>query len=78
MENVRPEVTEDQYVTSPSEESLGRNVHVRRSKRIRKHPQRHDPGFGDVREWKNDNVSSIVYMIQYGDLDKNVDMDDIL
>ena len=35
MENVRPEGTEDQYVTSPMGEALGRNVHVRRSEHIR-------------------------------------------
>ena len=35
MENVRPEGTEDQFVTSTSGESLGRNVHVRRYERIK-------------------------------------------
>ena len=51
---------------------------MRCSKRIRNSPQRYDPGVGDAREWNNENVSSIVYMIQYGDLNSNVDMDDIL
>ena len=50
MENVNPEGTEDQSVTSPIREALVRNVHVRRSKRIRKYPQRYDPGFGADRE----------------------------
>ena len=58
MDNVCPEGTEDQYVTSPSGEALGRNVHVRRSKRIRNSPQRYNPGFGAAREWKNDAVAS--------------------
>ena len=31
MENVRPEGTEDQYITSTDEEYLRRNAHVRRS-----------------------------------------------
>ena len=78
MDNVCPEVTEDQYVTSPSGEALGRNFHVRRSECIRNSPQRYNPGFGDAREWKNDAVASIVYMIQGRDLNSNVDMGDIL
>ena len=48
MENVRPEDTEDQSVTYPSVEALGRNVHVRRYERIRNYPQRYDPGFGSA------------------------------
>ena len=78
MYNVCPEGTEYQHVTSPSGESLGRNVRVRRSGRIRKSPHRYNPGFGDSREWKNESVASIVYMIQYRDLDRNVDTDDSL
>ena len=78
MYNVCPERTEYQYVTSPSGEALGRNVNVRRSKIIINSPQRYNPGFGDAREWKNDAVASIVYMIQYMDFDSNVDTDDIL
>ena len=78
MYNVCPEGTEDQYVTSPSGEALGRNVHLRRSKRIRNYPQRYSPGFGATREWNNDAVASIVYMIQDSNLNRNVDTDDIL
>ena len=78
MENVCPEGTEYQYVTSPNGESLGINVHVRHSKRIRNFPQRYNPGFRAAREWKNDAVASIVYMIQDRDFDINVDTDDIL
>ena len=78
MDNVCPEGTEDQYVTSPIGEDLGRNVHVRRSERIRNSPQRYNPGFGADREWNNDAVASIVYMIQDRDLDNNVDTDDII
>ena len=51
---------------------------MRRSKRIRNYPQRYNPGFGAAREWKNDDVASIVYMIQDRDFDSNVDTDDIL
>ena len=42
MYNACPEGTEDQCITSPSVEALGRNVHVRRSKRIRNSPQRYN------------------------------------
>ena len=73
-----PEGTEDQYVTSPSGEALGRNFHVRRSERIRNSPQRYNPGFGGAREYKNDDVASIFYMIQDRDIDSNVYTDDIL
>ena len=78
MDNLCPEGTEDQYVTSPSGEALGRNFNVRRSKRIRNSPQRYDPGFGAARERKKDAVASIVYMIQDRDLNSNVVTDDIL
>ena len=78
MDNVCREVTEDQYVTSTSGESLRRNVHMRRSERMRNYPQRYNPGFGATREWKNGAVASIVYMNQDGDCDINVDTDDIL
>ena len=64
MDNVRPEETEHQYVTSPRGEDLGSNVHVRRSERIRNSPHQYNPGFGAARERKNDDVASIVYMIQ--------------
>ena len=78
MDNVCPDGNENQYVTSPSGESLGRNVNVRCSERIRNSPQRYKPGFGAASEWNNDNVASIVYMIQDRDFDINVDTDDIL
>ena len=78
MDNMCPKGTEDQSVTSPSGESLVRNVHVRRSERIRKSPQRYNPGLGAARECKNDIVASIVYMIQDRDLNSNVDTYDIL
>ena len=78
MDNVRPEGTEDQYVTSLNGEALGSNVHVRHSERIRNSPQGYNPGFGDAREWNNDAVTNIVYIIQDRDLISNKDMDDIL
>ena len=51
---------------------------MRRSESIRNSTQRYNPGFGADREWKNDAVVSIVYMIQERNLDSNVDTDDIL
>ena len=78
MDNVLPEGTEDPSVTFPSGEVLGSNIHMSSSGRIIKSPQQHDPGYGAAREWNNDAVSSIVYMIQYGDLNSNVDTDYIL
>ena len=51
---------------------------MRRSERIRNSPQRYKPGFWAAREWKNNAVASIVYIIQDRDFDSNVDTDDIL
>ena len=51
---------------------------MRRSKRIRNSPQRYNPGFGAAKEWKNDAVASLFYMIQDMDLNSNVDTDDLL
>ena len=51
---------------------------MRRSERIRHFPHRYNPGFGAAREWKNDDVASIFYMIQDRDLNSDVDTDDIL
>ena len=51
---------------------------MRRSERIRNSPQRYYPGFGPARDWNNDDVASIVYMIQDRDFYSNVDTDDIL
>ena len=73
-----PEDTEDQSVTSPSGEALGSNVHVRHSERIRKSPQRYEPGLGAAREWKYDVFSSIVHIIRDGYLNSNIDTNDIL
>ena len=78
MDNVCPEGTEDQYVTSTSGEALGRNVHVKRSKCIRNSPQPYNLELGAAREWKNDSVASIVYMTQDWDFDRNVNTYDIL
>ena len=75
---MRPEVTLNQSVKSPSGEDLGINVHVRRSERIRNPLQRYNPKFGANREWNNDAVSSIVYMTQDRDLNSNVDTDYML
>ena len=78
MYNMRPEGTEDKYVTSPSGEAFRRNFHVRRSEHIRNSPQRYNPRFGAAREWNNDAVVIIVYMIQDRGLNSNVDTNDIL
>ena len=51
---------------------------MRRYNYIKKSPHWYEPGFGADRKWKNEDVASIVYMIQYGDLNINVDTDDIL
>ena len=51
---------------------------MRRSKRIGNSPQRYNPVFGAAREWKNDAVESIVYIIQDRNLNRNVDTDDIM
>ena len=72
MYNVFLDGNENQYVTSPSGETLGMNVNVRRFEGIQNSPQRYNPGFGAAREWKNDSVASIVYMIQDRDFDSNV------
>ena len=49
-----------------------------RSEPIINSSQRYNPVFGASREWKNDDVASIVYMIQNRDLNRNVDTDNIL
>ena len=51
---------------------------MRRSECTRKYPQWYNPGFEADREWNNDAVATIVYMIQDGDLNRNVDMNDII
>ena len=48
-DNVCSDENENQYVTSPSSEALGRNVNVRRSKRIRNSPQQYNLVFGAAR-----------------------------
>ena len=50
---------------------------MRRSECIRNYPQWYNPGLGAAREWKNDAVASIVYMIQDRDLNRNVDTGNI-
>ena len=78
VDNVCPDGNENQYVTSPSGEALGRNVNVRRSERIRNSPQLYNPGFGAAREWSNDSVTSIVYRIQDSYFYSNVNTYEIL
>ena len=57
---------------------MERNVHRRRSEFIRKYIQRHEPVFGAAKAWNNNAVASIVYMIQHGYIDCNIDTDDII
>ena len=78
MDNVRPEGNEDQYITSTGGEDLERNVHMRPSECTRKFPHQYEPWFGADRQWKSDDVESIVYMIKSEDFNRNVDTDDIL
>ena len=78
MYNVCPGGTEDQSVTSPSGDDLRHNVYVRHYNRIRKSLQWYDLGFGVAREWKNDYVASVLYMIQDGDLNGNVNEQGII
>ena len=51
---------------------------MRRSKSIIKYPQSYYSGFRAAREWNNCTIASKFYMIQYGDLDRNVDRDEML
>ena len=57
---------------------MGRNFHVRRSGRIQKSTHRYDRCFESTREWKNDDVANIVYMIQDGSFNSNTYVDEIL
>ena len=75
---MRPEGTEDQSITYLSGEALGINVHVRHYECIRNSPQWYNPVLGADREWNNDDVASIVYMIQGVYLNINVDTGYIL
>ena len=43
-----------------------------------KYPQWYNPWFGASREWQNDVVASIVYMIQHVYININVDKNDII
>ena len=78
MENWCLEGTDKQSVTSPGGEALDRDVHMSNSKRNRKFTHRFEPSFADVREWKSDAATSLVYMIQYGYYDRNLNMYEIL
>ena len=78
MEKLCLEGTKKQSVTSPSGEALGSNFYVRRYGGIIKYLHPYDPVFGAAREWNNDDVASIVYMIQDVNITSDVDMDEIL
>ena len=51
---------------------------MRRYELIRNSPQRYNPVFGAARDWKNDAVSSILYIIQDKYLNRNVYTDYII
>ena len=78
MYNIHTEGTEDQSGIYLIGEYLGNNLHMRRSECIRKYPHRYNPHFGASRKWNNNTVESIVYMIQDEDLNRDVDIDEIL
>ena len=48
------------------------------SKRNRKFTHRFEPSFADVREWKSDAATSLVYIIQDGYYYRNLNMYEIL
>ena len=73
MYNVRPEVTKDQPVTSPSGYNLGCNFHVRRSESIRSSPHSYEPLLGATIEWKINVVVILVYMMHDGYYDRNIE-----
>ena len=72
MHNLCTEVNEDQSVTYKSGEALGSNVHVRRSERTRKSPQRYNTGLGAAIEWNSDAVMRLVYLIRDGGYYRNL------
>ena len=45
---------------------------------MRKSPQHLNPGFGVTKQWKSDNVKSLVYIISDECYDINVDTDNII
>ena len=51
---------------------------MRRSERIKNSPQRYNPGFWSAREWKNEAIAIIVFIIQDKGINSNVDTYDIL
>ena len=51
---------------------------MRRSDRIIKSPHRYDPVCGSSREWNSGYAASIVYIIQDGSFNSNVDTNEIL
>ena len=78
MDNGHLEGTQDQFVTYPSVDSLGNNVHVSCYGCIRKYPQRYDPVFVSAIDLKSDSVASLVFMTRNGDYDINIDVVNIL
>ena len=78
MENNFLEGTKGQSITYPSGEALGRDIHMRHSKCNRKPPQRFDPVFQVIREWKSDDAASLFYILQHGDCGSNIDTYNIL
>ena len=75
MENISPEVTEDQYVTYISGEVWERNEHVRHSKPINKYPYQYDPCIGAARQCNIDYITILVYIIFDWGYNSNIDTD---
>ena len=55
-----------------------RYVHVRHFNHHRKYPQKFDLVYGVTRDFKSDDIPGLVYIIHYGNYDRNTDMDKIL
>ena len=51
---------------------------MRHYNRIRKYPQKFDPVYGATRSFNSDDIASLLYIIHYGNYDRNTDMDKIL
>ena len=63
MDNVYPDHTKYQCFTSKIGEALGGYVFVGNSKCTRSAPKPYDPELKVAREWKSDNVLSLICMI---------------
>ena len=72
MDNIGTEGTQDQYITSPSGEALGKDFHMINSECDKKITQQFLNW--DARKQTSAFVASLVYIKFYGGHDSNVDM----